>query len=217
MGLFRPPTPPIQFNSREKNGGGDRVRKKRFKGMELPVPVTIRSKEKIEFLKEDMSNWLVQDEAKRLIFKDKPDRYYLAYYQDMDLDERINYAKGTITFYLPTAYRFGSSEELNIKTTFESFTITGQASSPWTSKTTFKDSADQYILETNKGGKIVLNYDFVSGDVLRVDYNNRSVTLNEKNLDVSIALATQWFKLEPGLMSLRASHETEILYNETYY
>lgn len=215
--LFRPPTPPIEFNVFEKAKGGERVRRKRYGGMELPVPVVIKSSERIEDLKEDLSTWLVHDEPKKLVFKDKPDRYYLAFYKNMELNEYHKMAKGTITFYLPEGYRFGPTNTLEIKTEFNTYVIKGQVETPWKSKTIFKDSASRYVLEIGNGGEIILNYNFTSGDVLEIDFEKRDVFLNGKDLATAIDIKTEWFELPVGEVQLRASHETELTYTERYY
>lgn len=215
--LFRPPTPPIEFNVFEKVKGGERVRRKRYGGLELQVPVVIKSPERIEDLKEDLTTWLVHDEPKKLVFKDKPDRYYLAFYKNMELNEYYKMAIGTITFYLPEGYRFGSTNTLKIKTEFNTYVIKGQIKTPWKSKTVFKDSASRYVLEIDNGGKIILNYNFTSGDVLEIDYEKRDVFLNGKDLATAIDIKTEWFELPVGEVQLRASHETELTYIERYY
>lgn len=216
MGLFRPPTPPIEFNTTERRRGGSKTRKKRFTDMTLPVPVTIRSDQPIEYLKEEISDWLYHEEPKKLIFKQIPDRYYLAEYESMELNERHKYAKGTIYFYLALGYRFGENKTLNVTSSNQSFNITGQEEAPWQSETVFDDSTSQYKLESNTG-KIILNFDFVSGDVLRIDYKTRSITLNGVNIDVGLSLNSEWFDLNPGYMTLSASDETELTYTERFY
>lgn len=215
--LFRPPTPPIEFNVFEKAKGGERVRRKRYGGLELQVPVVIKSPERIEDLKEDLTTWLVHDEPKKLVFKDKPDRYYLAFYKNMELNEYYKMAIGTITFYLPEGYRFGPTNTLKIKTEFNTYVIKGQIKTPWKSKTVFKDSASRYVLEIDNGGRIILNYNFTSGDVLEIDYEKRDVFLNGKDLATAIDIKTEWFELPVGEVQLRASHETELTYIERYY
>lgn len=218
MELFRPLTPPIEYESRPLVKGGDRVRKRRFASMELPVPITIKSDQPIEMLIEDMSNWLVHDEPKKLEFVDAPNRYYLARYNGMEyLKRNPYYAMGTIFFYLPEGYRFGKTNDLNIISTFQTFNILGQDKTPWTSKTTFTSSANQYILETNQGGKIILNYNFIAGDVLEIDYKKRKVTLNGNLLQTAISIYSHWFDLKPGQMQIRASHQTTLTYTERYY
>ncbi|MFD1707564.1 hypothetical protein ACFSCZ_12600 [Siminovitchia sediminis] len=50
-----------------------------------------------------------------------------------------------------------------------------------------REAADA-VTGKNKGGKIILNYNFIAGDVLVIDYETRDIFLNDKDLAVSIAL-----------------------------
>ncbi|WP_138090821.1 distal tail protein Dit [Halalkalibacterium halodurans] len=217
MDLYRPPTPPIEFITAEKPKGGDRVRRKRYRGMELNVPITIRSDRRIEELKQELSEWLVHDEPKKLEFLDMPDRYYLAYYQGMELNEHYKYAKGVISFYLPEGYRFGADNEINVTASYTAHIIKGQDQTPWTTYTRFTAPHSQYTLETNKGLYVLLNYSFIEGDILRIDYSKREVTLNNKDLAVSVSLNTNWTMLQPGAVQVRASEPTTVTYTERYY
>lgn len=216
MELFRPPTPPIEYQSSQRPNGGERVRKRRFTGLELPVPITIKSNQRIETLKEDMSNWLVHDEAKKLSFLDVPNRYYLAYYQGMELRERPHYAKGTLMFYLPVAYRFGLEKSINVTTTATNHTITGQTETPWTIEVNF--TADTTRFEFWAGDiYLQLNYEFISGDKLVIEYKGRKVTLNGNDLRKSVSMSSNLEELKPGTVSVRASHACTVKYDERYY
>lgn len=217
MELFRPPTPPIEFTSLENPNGGDRVRRRRFTGMELPVPITIRSDKRIEELKQELSDWLVHDEPKKLEFVDMSGLYYLAYYRGMELNERYRFAKGVITFYLPNPYRFGVDKSLNIGTSFANHNVTGQVPTPWTSRTVFSGETKNYTLENDKGGKLLLNYTFGENDVLEIDYEKRLIKLNGVARMPLLSLESNWFKLEPGVNRLKASHATTVSYREIFY
>lgn len=217
MEIYRPPTPPIEFYTTERQRGGSRTRKKRFTDMVLPVPVTIRSDRPIESLKEEISNWLYHEDPKQLIFKQIPNRYYLAEYEGMELEERYKYAKGVINFYLAEGYRFGEDKKINLITTNQTFLVTGQASTPWKSRTVFTVPQSQFTIVGPYDGNITLNYNFTEGDVLEIDYQTRDVYLNGNDLAVAVDLRTDWFELPVGNVSLQASHETEVIYTERYY
>ncbi|RST60235.1 hypothetical protein D5F11_007200 [Siminovitchia terrae] len=114
-------------------------------------------------------------------------------------------------------YKMGAEHTLSITTSNQIFTIGGQESTPWTSRTRFTVPQSSFSLETSKGGKVLLNYDFIAGDVLEIDYGKRDVRLNGKDLAVSIAFETVWKELEPGVVQIKASHQTELMYSERYY
>lgn len=216
MGLFRPPTPPIEFLTSENRKGGSRTRKKRFTDMILPVPITINSDRPIELLKEEISDWLYHEEPKKLIFKQIQNRYYLAEYESMDLDEKSNYAKGTINFYLAIAHRFGIEKTITLSSVERTITVTGQVRTPWKSRTVFTVATSMLSIESNSG-KIILNHQFKSGDVLEIDYDKRDIILNGKDLATALSLESVWFDLVPGQMKLKSSRATELRYDERYY
>lgn len=216
--LFRPPSAPIAFDSIEQRKGGSRVKDKRFTSIELPVPIRISSKKRIEELKEEMSDWLIKDEAKKLVFKDTPNRYYLAYYEGMELDEKTPYyATGYIYFYLPDGHRYGERNTIQVTTTPTSHTITGQDETPWSVEVVFSEDTDTFELQTDKGLHLLLGYNFIEGDRLTIKYEGREVWLNGEDLRHAVKLKTNYKMLEPGTIEVSASHECELIYDERYY
>lgn len=162
-------------------------------------------------------NGLLLGSKKRLQFTDE-DAYFLATLQSGDTpEEDSNDIVGTLVFICTNPAKNRNEQTLNITTTTQAFTIGGMESTPWISQTRFTAPQSSFRLETDNGGKIILHYDFIGGDVLEINYETRNVFLNGKDLAVSIALETEWFELNPGLVSLRASHETALNYAERFY
>ncbi|WP_105101328.1 distal tail protein Dit [Microbulbifer pacificus] len=216
--LFRPPSPPIAFDSIEQRKGGSRVKSKRFTNIELPVPIRISSKKRIEELKEEMSDWLIKDEAKKLVFKDTPNRYYLAYYEGMELDEKTPYyATGYIYFYLPDGHRYGEQKTIQVTTTPTTHTITGQDETPWIVEVVFTSATDKFELQTNKGLYLLLGYNFIEGDRLTIKYEGREVWLNGEDLRHAVRMKSNYEMLEPGEIEISVSHECNLIYDERYY
>ena len=216
MELFRPPTPPIEFQTSEMSRGGSRTSRKRFTDMILPVPITIDSDRAIEHLKEEISGWLYHAEPKKLIFKQIPDRYYLAEYESMELNEKYKYAKGVINFYLAEAYRFGKSNTLDLTPTMNIFEIKGQIGTPWTTRTVFTVPQSRFTIEAENGLYVLLNYNFVAGDVLEVGYYKREVKLNGRNLVASVSMSSVWKQLEVGYLNIKSSANSTLRYDERY-
>ncbi len=76
----------------------------------LTVPVMVKSDD-LQKTKEDMAKWLVNKEAKELIFKDEPDRVYYAVVDgSLDLDELFKVGIGTITFLCPDPHKYAKEE-----------------------------------------------------------------------------------------------------------
>jgi len=217
MSLFRPPTAPLEIITDTKLKGGERVKGKRLSALHLDVPIVIRSEKRIELLKHELSNWLVHAEPKKLVFLDTPNRYYLAYYNGMVLEEKYKYAKGVISFYMPEGYRFGDTQSREIQTSFGNLMNAGQLATSWSTLTIFKNNASSFVFENDKGEKITLNHAFEVNDRLEIDYAKRLIKLNGQPRMALLSLDSRWFMLQPGANRLRASHVTTVSYTETYY
>lgn len=223
QGVKRPAIAPIEYDIKQNPRVGGRIRKTQLKPLEIQVPVFLTRPVGLswEDIKADLSTWLFHKEDKELTFKSflkmGVNRHYMARLNDIDLDEEQDFAEGTISFTCQNPFRFSPEKTINLTTTTQTFTVGGQESTPWISKTVFSASANKFEFETNKGGKIILNFNFIVGDVLTIDYNKRQVRLNGNDLAISIDLATVWFELEPGIHLIKASHNTELTYSERYY
>ncbi|MEK3887447.1 distal tail protein Dit [Bacillus sp. FSL K6-3431] len=208
----------IEHIVRPRQKYGSRIAKTKFKELYIPVPVNVYPGLKtLDVMKVELNEWLFQEGDKKLVFNFFPDYYYLARLSGIewqDYSDRV--MKGIITFICQDPFRFGTYKTLNIITTDQTFIIGGQESTSWTSYTRFTVPQSSYTLESNVG-KIILKYDFIAGDVLKIDYRTRDVFLNGKDLAVSVQLETVWFELPVGSVQLKASHATEMKYSERFY
>lgn len=162
-------------------------------------------------------NGLLLGSEKRLKFTDES-AYFTATLENADLpEEESNTMIGTLNFYCSDPSKNKNKHILSVDSTYQSFKINGQAETPWTSETIFTEPTNQYTLETKTGGLILLDYNFIPGDVLEIDYHKRKVTLNGNLLMVAVNLSTDWRKLQPGFIQMRTSHETLLSYSEKYY
>jgi predicted phage tail component-like protein len=186
----------------------------------LPLPVTIAiegdSRNDLSDKAEEVAAWLNTDEEKPLTFDDNPNRSYWAVLDgSVDVEEIVTFSTASLEFI--GLYKTGSKQQtITLNTTAKYYPITGQESTPWHARTTFKKSAKQFYIKGSYGRNVTLNYDFIEGDVLDIDYDKRRVKLNGKDIAVSVSLMTQWFELPPGNVNLYASHETELTYYERY-
>ena len=167
-------------------------------------------------LRDELTSWLITDDWVDLQFDDEPGRTYRAIVQNTieDFEKFEEVRHGTVQFIAHEV--LGSTHNLSITSSYQTFDIKGQINTPWTSYTRFKIDTDQYILENNVGGKIVLNFNFIEGDVLEIDYRKRKITLNGNNLAVALSLDSHWFELKPGAILLQSSNETTMTYTERY-
>lgn len=193
---------------------------------EITVPIFI---EHIDFshyerLKEEISAWLKHDEPKPLEFKDDPDRVYFAKVTNIETDQTNRLGSdATIHFLSDSKY---SHERTILIDTSTTELIEGHKSTPWKTKTTFTENQTGYELQFNSPGKtdlreinkIKLNYNFIAGDVLEIDYSKRKVTLNGVDrTNTVVILQSNFMELPIGSVEFVANHRTELFYNERYY
>lgn len=208
----------INYNYHELPKYGVRIKKYRFGELPIPVPVTIVDDGRgLDYIKKDLAEWLFTEDDKKLEFTHYPGYYYLARLKSIDLQDNHKVMKGTINFICQSPFKMGAGHTLSVTNSFQTFKVTGQCKTPWTSRTRFSVPQSNFTLETNRGGKIILNYDFIAGDVLEIDYTKRKITLNDNDLAVALSIQSVWFELEPGDVQIRASHPTTLTYTERYY
>jgi predicted phage tail component-like protein len=219
-GFTLPTHSQIDFIMQSKHKYGSRITKKRLKELYIPVPVIVYPDSKsLDEMKIELNAWLHHKEDKKLIFKFFPNYFYYARLVNIDLQDYGNKVmKGVVKFVCgEIPFRIKEGEPLNLTQDFQSFVIHGQIESPWVSETVFSIPQSNFTLENDRGGKVVLNYNFIEGDTLKIDYDKRKVLLNDNNLATAITMETQWFELEIGDTQLRASHPTKMEYLELYY
>lgn len=199
--------------------GGHRLKKTTRGLIEINQPVGFKAKSDQQHVNiiEEMTNWLIQDSWCPLKFDDEPGRIYPAILQNSmdDLEKIATLREGTLSF--TALYASGDIKELNLISTRRSYLISGQRETDWTSETKFTAPTSKYIMEETGGGRIILNYNFIAGDVLTIDYHKRKVLLNGNSLASAIALSTEWFPLRPGTMTMQATENTIMSYFERFH
>lgn len=214
----RPYWAPLNRNIHTTRSGHTRLLSTEKETLVIPVTLFVDGDSKEDLLRkaEEIGSWLITKEAKKLTFDDQQNRHYAAVLNGgVDVEEIVSFSRCSIEF--ACLYKMGAEHTLPIITSNQIFTIGGQESTPWTSRTRFTVPQSSFSLETSKGGKVILNYGFIAGDVLEIDYDKRDVRLNGKDLAVSIAFETVWKELGPGAVQIKASHPTELMYSERYY
>lgn len=193
----------------------------------MPIPIGIKYDRisDLERLKEDIAGWLVHEKPKRLEFKDDPDRLYYAVVDDT-INNGFLYNQATeATINFICGYKYSHERNLSIDDTLTS-NIEGHKSTPWKTKTIFTDETSSYELQFNSPGKtdlrdinkIKLNYEFVAGDVLEIDYSKRKITVNDVDRsNILVILQSNYMELPIGEVEFSVSHETELFYHERYY
>lgn len=153
-----------------------------------------------------------------IVFPDEPSYTYYGIPEVSNESGEFSYFhQGGLQIICPNPDKIGKSRSIELSTSKVEHIIHGQIDTPWTSRTVFTVPQSSYRLEGSNGLLILLNYDFIAGDVLEVDYTKRKVTLNGEDLSVSVSLSTNWRKLPVGKVSLKSSHKSVITYDERYF
>lgn len=210
------------YSATERIKGGIRIRSKRPESDVIPIPVIYfrRDTNKLwDDIIEELTGILYSEKDSLVSFSHgDSSKYYLGQIMAITIEEEHEKgAKGYIELVCEDQRMFGKTKSINLTTSNQTFLITGQTSTPWTSRTVFTQSASQFTIVGPYDGNITLNYDFIAGDVLEIDYKKRDVYLNGNDLAVAVDLRTNWFELPVGNITLQASHGTEITYTERYY
>lgn len=192
--------------------------------VEVPILMKHNGFSDYQKRKEDVAEWLIHDEPKELIFNDDDDRRYFAEVDDIvEDDEYQTMAMATVIFICHSKYSL--EKDISIDTTATE-TIGGHKSTPWKTKTTFEENQSGYELQFNSPGKsdlrdtckIKLNYEFIRGDVLEIDYSKRKITVNGVDRsNILVILQSNYMELPVGEVEFEVSHETELFYSERYY
>ncbi|MEK4966320.1 distal tail protein Dit [Cytobacillus sp. FSL R7-0696] len=170
-------------------------------------------------LRDELTNWLITDEPAPLQFDDEPGRTYYALIEN-SIDDFSCFAylrQGTLQFICPDPYAHGDTKKLDVKVPERSFIITGQTFTPWTVNVTFTIATNKFELVGSNGLHLLLNYTFVAGDRLQIDYVGRKVFLNGNDLRSGVSMSSNYVLLQPGEITLKASHNCDLVYDERYY
>ena len=210
---------PRQILLQEKIRVGSRIKrvKRGVRIEEVTVEIASDSANDLRGTSEDLANWLLTDSVEELIFDDEKNRKYMAIVDgSFEPDEIVSHGYGVVKFLVPESAKRGASKSLNLSTTSANHTITGQTETPWTVEVTFTESANRFELWA---GDIYLqlNYSFIEGDKLVIEYTGRKVTLNGNDLRKAVSMSCHFEEMKPGIVSVRASHTAVLKYDERYY
>lgn len=214
------------WSPRSVESRNHRVSKVITEPMPLPLTLSIDGNSKADLLEkaEEVAEWLNTEDVAPLIFDDQPNRIYWSILDGaVDEDEIVSFSKASLEF--TCLDKTSKERSLTINRTLTSV-IGGHESTPWKTKTTFEENQSGYELQFNLPGKsdlrdickIKLNYEFIRGDVLEIDYRKREVTVNGVDRsNILVILQSNYMELPVGEVQLEASHETELFYSERYY
>lgn len=199
---------------------GARILTKRRPPRTLEIEATIIS-EGTEALRsdiEEINGILAVSEPVPIIFPDEPLRTYYGIPELSEESTEFTYFhKGSLSILCPDPDRFGMERNLDVGTTGANQTIRGQKDVTWTSRTVFTVPQSTFTLTGSRGLSLMLNFDFIAGDVLVMEYATRKVTLNGNDLSKAVSMRSVWDTLKLGTNRMQASHATTVTYKERYY
>ncbi|MBN6890064.1 putative phage tail component-like protein, partial [Cytobacillus horneckiae] len=154
---------------------------------------------------------------KRLEFTDE-DAYFIATLKGGDVpDEDSNSLEGTLHFVCTDPAKRKNERTLNLTPIQQEFSITGQGKTPWNINVVFTEKKSKFEVEADNGLFLQLNYEFVAGDRLSISYVGRKVILNGQDLRRAVSMKSNFVELQPGPLSIKASHGSTLKYDERYY
>ncbi|MCA1183494.1 distal tail protein Dit [Bacillus licheniformis] len=172
----------------------------------IPVGIIIKGVADLQKAKEEVAEWLITDKPAPLILPDEPDRTYYAMIDgEGQLSEIFKFGKGTVNFVCPDPYKYGAEQSFSIG---EAADPVGHVQSNGTAPTypiiecTFTQAADKYevqLLNDDLSVKafVLLNFDFIAGDKLVLDFANRAATLNGEDKKTAYHITSDFFKIPP--------------------
>lgn len=95
--------------------------------------------------------------------------------------------------------------------------ISTQGETPWSINVVFSEATNKFEFTASNGLYLLLNYTFVAGDRLQIDYVGRKVFLNGNDLRPTVSMSSNYVLLQPGEVTLKASHDCDLIYDERYY
>ncbi|MEN2467938.1 distal tail protein Dit, partial [Ornithinibacillus sp. JPR2-1] len=162
---------------------GEREKRYTYDVREIPVQFLLEDKTNKGFRERfNRLNGLLVGSKKRLEFTDER-KYFIATLQRGEIpDEETNSIVGKLYFLCTDSAKRGQTKQLPITTEVTSHVITGQTETPWKVRVNFTVPQSRFTLESSNGLYILLNYNFIAGDMLEIDYVGRKVYLNGNDL-----------------------------------
>ncbi len=197
---------------------GSRERQVTYDVREIPIKFLIADETNEGFrARFNRLNSYIKGRKKRLEFTDE-NAHFIATLSSANIpDEDSNSLICTMTFTCADSAKRMNEKTINVTTSNTMHTVTGQDAAPWEISLRFTAGAEKFELETDSGLYILLGYEFIEGDRLNIKYDGREVWLNGRDLRHAIRLASNYELLNPGKLTIKASHDCKVIYDERFY
>ncbi|MEK5425370.1 distal tail protein Dit [Cytobacillus sp. FSL R7-0680] len=211
---------PNEIHATQRSNGSYRFKKR----TKTPVPLTVKAIMVCESdfeLRErlnELNGILTTDQPVPISFSDEPEFTYNGILSSVTEDGEVNGAHlFTMIFWRPVASKTKETKRLSINSTDTQFIVTGQTETPWTIEVDFTQATSSFKVESNVGLYLLLNYEFIPGDRLLISFDGRKVFLNGNDLRSAVSMSSNYVLLQPGEITLKASHDCDLVYDERYY
>lgn len=211
---------PNEIHATQRSNGSYRFKKR----TKTPVPLTVKAmmvcesdfelREKLN----ELNGILSTEEPVPISFSDEPEFTYYGILSSVTEDGEVNGTHlFTMTFWRPDATKMKEVKRVPIPTTENQFIVAGQVETPWTIEVVFEQAVSSFELESNVGLYLLLNFEFIPGDRLVISFDGRKVFLNGNDLRSAVSMSSNYVLLKPGEITLKASHNCDLVYDERYY
>lgn len=173
----------------------------------LDVTLIYSSVKELRAKVREIAGWLYSEKPKPLVFDDEPGMtYYALLSDDTTLDQMGSAGFGKLTFICPDPYAYGAEQ-----TASGTLNNPGNAKCPFTVETTLQTISSDLIV-TNGEKFVRLIWDFVSGDLVQIDFYRRKIYINQNLRMTSYDVRqSQWFQLDPGENNIDVTPESALL------
>lgn len=207
----RPILPPVEVEA-DKVPGRDGTRFRSAKLGELEIPVAVRlkatSKDDIAELRHKLAAMLRPDSPAPLVLGDDPTRYHMAVLDgSSDLDALWHTGRAELKFRACDPVAYGRKSVVAMAA---SATASVGGTAPTAPVITARPSSGSgYRITLAETGEYVqVDAPFTGSQTLMIDCGKQHCTISGASADASVALASDYFELSPGLNRLVASSGT---------
>lgn len=214
--LRRPILPTISYTTSERTRAGEQVTGMKLDTIILDVPVVINHRGKsLQELKFELSTWLYSEDEQKLVFSDKPSRYYMARFLSMEFEEYEHFSKGVIQFLCPTPFQYATEMIVPIPNQAD-IEVMGQIPVYWTLQCRIEAKTNQFEVINQAEEKLILYHQFQENDVIQIDTQKRVIFLNRESRMSLLAFESKWFSLKPGMNTVYVTQPSTLSYQNIY-
>jgi len=212
-GESRPASPAIDRKAYQiGNMNGVRIGRMRHGSRVLHIPFIIMFErmEDIQRIKEELAEWLIHEEAKRLTFSDEPNTIYIAHYTNglESFTEEESVLKGTL---IMTCHDGVKHDLAETETSQLDFSYSGRPTG-LIIEVNFTHATQNFTLQHEQLNRTLrINWLFSAGDRLVIDTDRRKVTINGHVRMNAFDFTSRFFGLIAGRNTITRSSENNTI------